>query len=469
MTTVATPTAAVPPRSLAPALMVTGAAALFAVTLGVARFASAAQSMTGGFFAVDDSARLFLLLVNAVYLGVAVHVWSRAHADEAFRTGISRYAGFSIAFIAASNLALASNHLIVGWVFLELTTLAAVPLIQKGGTEQQLFASWKYFLFSGVGLGLALLGFACLGRSLGSSGHEVSYFLDAIAREGAAPPDLWWRVGVGLVILGYGTKLGLAPMYAWLPETYCAAPPATTALLAAVQFNVALLGLLRVMQFVHLRTPALISYELIALGLLTMAISSLSIIACQNYKKLIAYASLNHAGVIAIGLGVGGEASYGVVLYLVSNAFIKAILFLTVGRISALYRTDDMREVSGLVKDLPYSGIFFMVGTFALLGFPPFGSFVGELVIISGLVSRGLMAVFVAFCVILTLTFVATGRSMFPMIWGESKKPMQWRTQPLRSVIPKVVFLAALVSMGLYLPRPINDLFLSVASTLGAP
>jgi hydrogenase-4 component F len=185
-------------------------------------------------------------------------------------------------------------------------------------------------------------------------------------------------------------------------------------------------------------------------------------------KRLIAYASINHAGVIAIGLGIGKAASYGLLLYVLSNAFIKAILFLTAGKIKAHYRTKDTRRISGLIADLPYSGVFLMVGTFALLGFPPFGSFVGELLILSALVSSGHMVVFAAFCVLITMTFVATGRTIFPMIWGEPKEKHDWPRQTFLSASPKMVFLAALVVLGIYIPPAVNDVIESVAVSLEA-
>ena len=212
----------------------------------------------------------------------------------------------------------------------------------------------------------------------------------------------------------------------------------------------------------------LVATELLAIGLVSMAVSTVSIIATNNYKRLIAYASINHAGVIAIGLAIGKSASYGVVLYVVSNAFIKAILFLTAGKIKAHYGTKDTREVSGLISDLPYSGLFLMVGTFALLGFPPFGSFLGELIILSGLVRADQILVFVIFCSLVSLSFVATGRTVFPMIWGAPKKKVHWPRQSFLSVTPKLAFLVALVAMGIYMPAPINALFRAVAASLGA-
>lgn len=427
---------------------------------------SAPLSLLSGYFVLDATSLLFVLLINVIFLSVATYIWSRVRADPLLAKGIGRYALFSSAFIAASNLAVLSNHLLLMWALLEVTTLAAVPLIWHHGSPRAHQAAWRYFLFSGIGLALALLGFACLGHSMAASG-EPGFFLGELAEAARQPADLWRRIGLALAFLGLGTKLGLAPMYSWLPETYDCAPGSTTALLAAVQFNVALVPVLRLLQVFDLAKHPAVSAELIGLGLLTMAVSALHMIAARSYKRLLAYASLNHAGVIAIGLGLGPEAAFGVVLYVVSNAFIKALLFLTAGKIRSYYQTEKLDEVSGLIRDLPYSGIFFMVGTFALLGLPPFGSFLGELLILSGLLTRGYSGVFVGFCATLTVTFVATGRAMFPMIWGETKRPIHWEAQPLLSVLPKAVILVALVAMGLYLPAPLKALFQEVAADLG--
>jgi hydrogenase-4 component F len=212
----------------------------------------------------------------------------------------------------------------------------------------------------------------------------------------------------------------------------------------------------------------LVATELLVMGLVSMAVTTISIIVTKNYKRLIAYAAINHAGVIAIGLAIGKSASYGVILYVVSNAFIKAILFLTAGKIKAHYGTKDMREVAGLIKDLPYSGLFLMVGTFALLGFPPFGSFLGELIILSGLIRARQITVFVVFCSLISLTFVAMGRTIFPMIWGTPKREVHWQKQSFLSAAPKLVLVVALVAMGIYMPAPVNDLFREVAASMGA-
>lgn len=426
-------------------------------------------TLLGGYLRVDATSRLFLAFVNPIFFGVSIYVWNRVSAAPVLQRGMGRFVGCSLALLAASNAVLIANHLHVLWIALEVTTLAAAPLVVRPRSRVSRLASFRYLLFSSVGLGLVLLGFVCLARAIEASGQTPTFFLDRLEALAAATANPWGTLGVALVVLGLGTKLGLAPMYSWLPEAYGEAPPAVTALLGAVQFNVALLVLLR---FVHVFRPVhagLISSELVTMGLVSMIVSTFSIIATRNMTRLVAYASINHAGVIAIGLGIGKTASYGLLLYVLSNAFIKAILFLTAGKIKAHYGTDDTREISGLLQDLPYSGVFLMVGTFALLGFPPFGSFFGELLILSALVRSGHMFVFAAFCVLITMTFVATGRTIFPMIWGAPKQSRTWPRQTFLSAVPKMLFLVALIVLGVYIPPVVNGLIQQVAASVEGP
>lgn len=450
------------------------------VSLGLAFFAEG-QHFLGPYFEVDATARLFLVLIHLVFLGIAYTVWTRvpgtevALEDRSFTTGSQVW--LSVGFLLAADLSILSNHFIGGWVALECTTLAAAPLIVREGAPSSIQASWRYFLFSCVGLGLVLLGLLCLSRGL--DGHGVGdLFIQVSGRASARNVSgQWGTAGLGLVILGYGAKLGLAPMYMWLPGTYEEAPPPVTSMLAAIQFNCALVGLLRVLQVFRAGNEQLVSTELIGMGLASVALATGSLIATKGIRRLIAYASILHAGVIAIGLGVGGGAGYGVLLYAVSNAFIKAMLFLTAGKIEAQYGTQDTSQIRGVIKRLPFSGLFLMAGTFALLGFPPFGSFVGELLILSGLVRSGYLMTFATLGFLITVTFLATGRTVFPMIWGESEevtdpgagsgRSSRPGAQTFVSFVPKLIFLAVLIVLGLHLPAPVNALFREVAMTLG--
>jgi hydrogenase-4 component F len=419
-----------------------------------------------GLVRVDATSRLFLVVVNPIFFGISTYIWHRVRTTPALREGISRLVWLTLVFLASTNALLVANHLLALWVLLELTALTVTPLIVRPRSEASRRAAFRYLLFSTVGLGLVALGFACLGRGMEGGGVTPTFAVDRLLELRPLPMNAWGKLGLALVLLGLGTKLGLAPMYSWLPETYDEAPPAVAALLGAVQFNAALVVLFRVVQIYRVSSPGLVTGQLLAMGLVSMVVSTVSIIATRNIKRLIAYASINHAGVIAIGLGVGGSATYGLLLYVLSNAFIKAILFLTAGKIMAHYKTNDTRVISGLIKELPYSGVFLMVGTIALLGFPPFGSFLGELLILSALVGSGRMLTFAAFCTLITMTFVATGRTVFPMIWGPSKEKHDWPRQTLPSALPKLTFLVALVVLGVYIPPALNVLLEQVAQSL---
>jgi len=423
----------------------------------------------GGYVRVDAMSQVLLAVVNPIFLGISVYVWNRVSIAPTQVIGGARFQALSVVFMLAANVVLVANHLLVLWIALEATTLAAAPMIVRPGVRASELASWRYLLFSSIALSLVLLGFVFLSRGMSVAGLEPTHFVDQLMGISGKTSNAWTKLGLSLVLLGLGTKLGLAPMYSWLPEAYDEAPPAVTALLGAVQFNCALIVLFRIVQIYRPAHAAIVTGALLTMGTASMLVSTMSLIATRNMKRLVAYASINHAGVIAIGLGVGKAAAYGLLLYVISNAFIKAILFLTVGRIKAHYRTKDTRQISGLLQHLPYSGVFLMVGTFALLGLPPFASFFGELLILSALVGANQLLVFAAFCILITMSFVATGRTIFPMIWGEPKDVHDWPRQTFVSAAPKIVFLLILVLLGIRVPSFVNDLMLRAVDVLGGP
>lgn len=421
------------------------------------------------FVLIDATAQLFLLLINALFIGIALHLHNRLRVAPELVPEIHRLVRLALVFMAAANAAIVSNHVLVAWIALELTALAAVPMIHHQRRESATTASWHYFLFSAVSLGLVLLGIVCLthGIELTVGADRVSLFHDNLRMEVAIADPVWRRLGLALMIFGYASKLGMAPLYSWLPETYDAAAPSVTALLAAVQFNAVFVGLFRMLQIYGGNDADLVGYQLTALGLASMVVAAIKIVSTNNYKLLIAYAAINHAGVIALGLALGRTAAYGVILYVVSNALVKAILFLTAGTIKAHYRTKYINELHGMIRELRYAALFFLVGTFALLGFAPFGSFFGEVIIMTGLITTGHYITFAALGVLLSVVFVATGRALFPMVWGEARAGVVRQPESLLALSPKLFYLAILLSLGVYTPAPLSTLLQQVASSLG--
>jgi hydrogenase-4 component F len=419
------------------------------------------------YFVLDATSMLFLLVINSVFLGISVYMSSRAYTSQTLAHDMLSRTGLTLAFMIAMNLGVMANHLLLLWAFIELTTLCAAPLVAQGDAKEPRRVAWQYLMYSSVALALTFLGIMCLTRSAQLQGLEMSFALDRMASTLPATGDSWQRLGLALMLFGLGSKLGLAPLYNWMPNTYEAAPTSTSALLAAIQFNISVVAVFRILHVFHGHDASFVSHELLIMGCLSLIVAAVQVMAARNYKRLVAYACVSSSGVIAIGLSVGKAAAYGVLLYVVSNAFVKSLLFLTAGRLRAVYGTNEVKALSGVMRVLPFSGLLFAVGVFALLGFPPFGSFLAEMLILSGIVQSGNMIAFSLMCAMLTIIFVATGRSIFPMLWG----PSNWPGPPVQetwvTALPKLGFVLALVLLGIYTPDPISELLRQVAQSIG--
>ena len=408
-----------------------------------------------GYLVIDATTLLFALVVNAVFLGISVYMSSRVGSSRMLNRHLYSRAALSLLLMLAMNLGVMANHLVLLWAFIELTTLCAAPLVAQGDSVGASAVAWRYLLYSSVSLGLSFLGFLCLLRSAQLQGVTLNFAIDQLAQQLPQQGDSWQRLGLALMLFGLGSKLGLAPLYGWLPETYEAAPTSTSALLAAVQFNMSVVAVFRILQVFSGHELGFVSQQLLLMGSLSLLIAAVQVMTAQHYKRLIAYACVSSSGVIALGLAVGKAAAYGVVLYVVSNAFVKALLFLTAGRLRAVYASQSMRDLSGVIRVLPFSGLLFTFGIFALLGFPPFGSFMAEMLILSGIVQFGSMLAFALMCTMLTIIFVATCRSIFPMLWGSTEQRRQVRLDGWLTALPKLGFVCALVLLGLYIPPPL--------------
>jgi len=452
-----------------PALVAAALALLAATGIVAARTSLAGLPVVfaGGYLVLDATSLLFLLVVNSVFLGISVYMSSRVSTSRLLARNLLPRAGLTLAFMLAMNVGILSNHLLLQWAAIELTTLCAAPLVAQGDTPASKRVAWHYLLYSTISLALTFLGILCLTRSALLHGASLAFGFDAMGASLPATGDGWQRLGLALMLFGLGSKLGLAPVYAWLPQTYEAAPTSTSALLAAVQFNISIVAVLRVLQVFHGRETGFVPHELLIMGCLSLTVAAVQVMATRNYKRLIAYACVSSSGVIAIGLSVGQAAAYGVLLYVVSAAFVKALLFLTAGRLRAVYGTNESGALAGVIRVLPFSGLLFAVGTFALLGFPPFGTFMAEMLILSGIVQAGNLVAFTLMCTMLTVIFVATGRSVFPMLWGEPERHRPPVRETVVTALPKLGFVLLLVLLGVYTPEPLARLLRAVAQSIG--
>ncbi|MEN9438096.1 MAG: hypothetical protein RIR09_2751 [Pseudomonadota bacterium] len=419
------------------------------------------------YLVLDATSLLFVLVVNTVFLGICVYLYSRERNTPALQGDIRSRAALMLGFMVVANLGLVSNHLVLQWCLIEVSTLLAAPLVARGELSHPHSTAWRYMLYSAMTLGLTFIGFMALAQSAHLRGLEAHFLVDALGASLTTDPDAWQRLGLSFILFGLGGKLGLAPLYGWLPETYEGAPTSTSALLASVQFNVSMVAVFRVLQICRGTDVGFVSQEFLVMGYLSLVVAAIQIMASTNYKRLVAYACVSSSGVIALGLSVGQAAAYGVVLYVVSNAFVKSLLFLTAGRMRAVYRTNEVGPLSGVIRTMPLAGLLFTGGIFALLGFPPFASFLAEMLILSGIVQAGNLFAFALMCVMLTVIFVATGRTVFPMLWGQPKTQVHAHSQSVLILLPKIGFIAVLVMLGTYPPQLVATLLHAVAISIG--
>lgn len=462
-------TASLPSRWAASALVLAAGLVLAATVYALVDGQTLPRYFGGRYFVLDATSLLFLLVINSVFLGITVYLSSRVRTSPTLADNFTGRAALTLAFMTAMNLGVMANHLLLLWALIELTTLFAAPLVAHGSATSARRVAWHYVLYSSMSLALTFLGIMCLTRSAQLRGGSIDFALDAMAASLSAAGDGWQRLGLALMLFGLGSKLGLAPLYSWLPETYEAAPTSTSALLAAVQFNISVVAVLRLLQVFREHDTGFVRHELLVMGCLSLVVAAVQVMAARNYKRLIAYACVSSSGVIAIGLSVGKAAAYGVLLYVVSAAFVKALLFLTAGRLRAVYGTNDAAALAGVVRVLPFSGALFAVGTFALLGFPPFGTFMAEMLILSGIVQAGNLTAFALMCTMLTIIFVATGRSIFPMLWGKAELERPAVQERWLTAVPKLGFVVVLVLLGVYTPAPVSELLLQVSRSIGGP
>jgi len=419
------------------------------------------------YLVLDPTSLLFVLVINTVFLGISVYMLSRERGSPELTQDIRTRAALTVLFMLVLNLGVLSNHLILLWVLIEVSTSCAALMMVCGNFGAPKGVAWRYMLYSSMTLAITFLGFMCLTQSAALRGVAISFQVDQLGAALTTAKDGWQRLGLALMLFGLGGKLGLAPLYSWLPETYEAAPTSTSALLAAVQFNISVVAVFRILQLFQGIDASFAAQELLIMGYASLLVAAVQIMAARNYKRLIAYACISSSGVIALGLSVGKSAAYGVVLYIVSNAFVKSLLFITAGRMRAVYGTNEVAALSGVIRVLPFAGLLFAGGIFALLGFPPFASFLAEMLILSGIVQAGNLMAFTLMCVMLTVIFVATGRTVFPMLWGAPKQAVPLVEESLVTIIPKVGFVGVLSMLGTYTPEPITQLLRAVALSIG--
>jgi hydrogenase-4 component F len=437
---------------------------------------------SGGWLALDGPGRLFLGITSALFLAAAVYGLAalrreapgeRADFEEGFLFDNAPEATFTaclLLFLAAMTLVTTSQAFGLLWVGVEATTLATAPLIYFHRHHRSLEAAWKYLLICSVGIALALLGNFFLAVAASGRGGTISLALPDLLHDAGALDRTWLRAAFLLFLVGYGTKMGLAPLHTWLPDAHSEAPSVVSALLSGALLNCALLGIVRIQQVCAAAGDAAFGQSLlVAFGLLSMAVAAVFIPGQTDYKRMLAYSSVEHVGILTLGIGLGGAGTFGGMLHAVNHSLAKAALFFVAGNILAEYRTKSTADVRGVLHVLPVSGVLWLAGFFAITGVPPFGSFASELTILKAALDQGHAAVAVAYLALLAVVFVGMATAVLGMAQGTPRdaEPVAARGEAVFSVAPAGVLAAAVLLLGVWLPRFLRAAIEQAARALG--
>jgi hydrogenase-4 component F len=449
----------------------------FALSIALAGqvLAGGAASIWGGFLYADALSALVCLLTSGAGLASAAYAVGYLREDE--RRGrfdddplpaLRKYYSLTPLFVAAMLLVALANNLGVMWVAIEATTLASVFLVTLYGRVTSLEAAWKYAIIGSVGLSMALFGTVLAyysGHHLIGSDTLAGLNWSVLAARAAQLDKTTMRLAFILALLGYGTKAGLAPMHTWKPDAYSEAPAPSAALLSSAMLNCAIYGLVRF----YVLTSRSVGPEypgrlLLIFGLLSMGIATPFILRQKNFRRLLAYSSIDQAGIMAIALGLGGAlASLGLMLHMTYHTVIKSMLFLCAGNIDQHYRSDLFEKVKGgVMRAMPATGVVFLTGVLAVAGMPPFSLFQSEFLIVRAAVGGGHFLPAALFVIFSAAIFAGALAHVGGMVLGEAGDAPPAARQPWRDG-SMLALAAAMAGFAFWLPAPLLELIRGAA------
>ncbi len=464
-----------------------------------------ADSWFEGYIALDSWGLLFLLISSIVFFFVSIYglAYLRPHAKIETPTGKNNesvthsrrghqgdvlinndhrkstsqgiFTGCLFLLLFVMTVITSCQHLGLLWVFLDATTFASAPLIYYHRHHRSLEATWKYVIICSVGIVLALVGVFLLSAAKPESEHgKISMTLTDLRQHAQELDPSFLKVAIVFFLVGYGTKMGLAPMHTWLPDAHSEAPSMVSALFSGALLNMAFLALIRTHQIAIAANQIEFSQNLFMIfGLFSLVVALLFIIQQKDFKRLLAYSSIEHMGILA--LGIASSSTFATGFHALNHSLTKVSLFICAGMILTQYRYKLIFMVRGLLHNQPILGLSWFLGFLVITGVPGSGVFVGKWLIISSLFAQGFYLIGSVVLVILSLLFIGMGYLYLQMLLQpdlkekalfkslEDKNPnADWQNHSLMYYLPLVI-LSLVFVMGFYLPESIKAFFLNLS------
>ncbi|MGZ5841609.1 MAG: hydrogenase 4 subunit F [Xanthobacteraceae bacterium] len=425
----------------------------------------------GIYLLVDDLNATFIVLTT--FVGFTTSIFSASYIGHELEIGrltppfVRFYHAMYQVLMFAMNLALIANNIGLMWVAIEMATLTTVLMVGIYRTHEALEAAWKYFILGSVGIALALFGTILVymaARPVVGEGIDAMVWTILVKRADAFDPALL-DVAFVFLLLGYGTKVGLAPLHAWLPDAHAEGPTPISAVLSGLLLNVALYALLRFKMLLAVNTGALAPGPLmVTLGLISLVFAAFMLYRRRDIKRMFAYSSIEHMGIITFAFGMGGPlANFAGLLHMTMHSLTKSAIFFAVGHVAQVKGTQRIADMGGLTETHPMLGWSLVVGVVAIAGLPPLGIFMSEFLVVSSTFARApLLALVLVFGILVGLA--ALFLRLNSIAFGEPRGPVG---KTNASYVPMFAHLALVLGAGIYLPPALVTWFQNVAGLLG--
>ncbi|WP_298843085.1 proton-conducting transporter transmembrane domain-containing protein [Clostridium sp.] len=425
------------------------------------------------FFYIDSLSIVQLLIISCINIIVSIYSY-RYITDEIEEKIITLKRGkfyyFLFNFFVFFMLFIAlTNNIVAMWIGLEGTTLTTAFLIGFNINKNSLESAWKYIIICSIGIGIGLIGILIFVNAY--SNQDTNQILKWSHLVNNTNPKSTYAIKIAftLIFVGLGTKAGLAPMHTWLPDAHSEAPSPVSAMMSGVLLNLALYVILR-FYIITKHIPGLqnTKWLFIVFGCVSLIISSFSILRQLNYKRLLAFSSVENMGIIALGLGVGSKiAVFGAILHSLVHAFGKSMLFLTAGNLLSAYKTKRIDKIDALIKTMPINAVFLIIGMLVITGAPPFPAFFSEYYIIVGTVESGNYIVTAIYTLCLLLVFAGFLRVFIKIVFNTEPGVKYVRMkEDKKNILPLALCFVSIIIMSLtmngYLLSMINNAVLII-------
>jgi hydrogenase-4 component F len=425
----------------------------------------------GGYLFVDDLNNAFIVLTT--FVAFTTSMFSASYIAHELEIGrltpnhLRFYHAMYQTLMFAMNLGLVANNIGLMWVAVELATLTTVLMVGIYRTHEALEAAWKYFILGSVGIAFALFGTILVymaARPVIGEGADAMVWTTLIKNAGSFSPELL-NVAFVFLLLGYGTKVGLAPLHAWLPDAHAEGPTPISAVLSGLLLNVALYALLRFKMLLAVNPGALASGPLmVTMGLVSVVFAAFMLYRRRDIKRMFAYSSIEHMGIIVFAFGMGGPiANFAGLLHMTMHSLTKSAIFFGVGHIAQAKGTQKIADMGGLTETIPVLGWGLVLGVVAIAGLPPLGIFMSEFLVVTSTFARqpllGMLLV-----AGLLIGFGALFLRLNSIAFGE---PRGASAKSRASYVPMFAHLALVFVAGVYLPPQLVTWFQNVAKLLG--